>query len=54
MRVLWTVKYEFDYLLVDEQHNKNDEMLTKKLKIMEHQYGLKPTDDIAIIRIIYS
>lgn len=40
------------FLLVDKTDEKNHEMLNSKLRILEHSYGLKPTDDFAMIRII--
>jgi len=43
-----------DYLLLDLQHKEDAEMLTKKVKSMEHQFGLKPTDDLAIVRLIHA
>lgn len=39
------------YLLQDRQDLGNNDMLHLKLKRLEHVYGVKPTDDIAIIRI---
>lgn len=41
-----------EYLMTDVSNNSTEEMLNKKIKILEHQYGLKPTDDLAIIRVI--
>lgn len=40
-----------DYLLIDQSNHDTEEMLNMKLKKLEHYYGLKPTDDLAIIRI---
>ncbi|WP_326984672.1 protein phosphatase 2C domain-containing protein [Chryseobacterium sp. MYb264] len=40
-----------DYLLMDKMEDTSDEMLNLRMKKLENQYGLKPTDDIAIIRI---
>jgi hypothetical protein len=40
------------YLMIDQQNNDTEEMLNRKLKQLEHQYGVKPTDDLAIIRMI--
>lgn len=40
-----------NYLLVDTDHVGSEEMLSKKLKRLEHYYGLKPTDDLAVIRM---
>ncbi|MDR6488327.1 hypothetical protein J2799_002845 [Chryseobacterium vietnamense] len=41
-----------DYLMIDRQNSNTEDMLNKKLKQLEHQYGVKPTDDLAMIRII--
>jgi hypothetical protein len=41
-----------DFLLNDKTNEENEEMLELKLKQLEHNYGLKPTDDLALIRII--
>jgi len=41
-----------DYLLLDKTNIDSEEMLNMKLKKLEHYYGMKPTDDLAIIRII--
>ncbi|HCR76423.1 MAG TPA: stage II sporulation protein E (SpoIIE) [Chryseobacterium sp.] len=41
-----------DYLLYDKSNVESEEMLSLKLKKLEHHYGMKPTDDLAIIRII--
>lgn len=41
-----------DYLLIDQSYDDTEDMLNKKLKRLEHHYGVKPTDDLAIIRII--
>lgn len=40
-----------DYLLIDKKQIDWEEMLSTKLKRLEHHYGMKPTDDLAIIRI---
>lgn len=40
------------YLLIDKTQIDSEEMLALKLKKLEHHYGMKPTDDLAIIRII--
>lgn len=40
------------YLVLDKSDVENEEMLTVKLKKLEHTFGLKPTDDLAMIRII--
>ena len=41
-----------NYLLIDENKNKNEYMLRKKTNHIETKWGLKPSDDLAIIRII--
>jgi hypothetical protein len=40
------------FLLTDTITNAAEDALERKLKQLEHIYGLKPTDDLAIIRII--
>lgn len=40
------------YLLQDIENKENSDMLELKLKRLEHVYGLKPSDDLAIVRII--
>lgn len=40
-----------NYLLIDTDNIDSQEMLSLKLKRLEHHYGLKPTDDLAIIRM---
>jgi len=40
------------YLLQNTENEDNDDMLELKLKRLEHVYGLKPSDDLAIVRII--
>ncbi|NML69744.1 protein phosphatase 2C domain-containing protein [Chryseobacterium sp. RP-3-3] len=41
-----------EYLMTDQSYHDTEEMLNRKLKKLEHHYGLKPTDDLAMIRII--
>lgn len=41
-----------NFLVQDASGIENDEILELKLKTLEHQYGLKPTDDLAIIRVL--
>lgn len=41
-----------EYLMTDPPLADTEEMLNKKLKKLEHHYGLKPTDDLAMIRLI--
>ncbi len=41
-----------EFLMTDRQNNDTEEMLNRKLKQLEHEYGVKPTDDLAMIRII--
>lgn len=40
------------YLLQGKENQDNDDMLDLKLKRLEHVYGLQPSDDLAIIRVI--
>ena len=40
------------YLILDNSNDEKDNMLEFKIKRLEHNFGLKPTDDLAIIRII--
>ncbi|MDN5479806.1 MAG: hypothetical protein L0G39_23005, partial [Chryseobacterium sp.] len=40
------------FLMTERSFIDTDEMLNRKLKKLEHHYGLKPTDDLAIIRMI--
>ncbi|HBV16088.1 protein phosphatase 2C domain-containing protein [Chryseobacterium carnipullorum] len=42
------------YLMTERSFIDTDEMLNRKLKKLEHYYGLKPTDDLAMIRMIGS
>lgn len=39
------------YLCIDNEYHDSEEMLFRKLKKLEHRYGMKPTDDLAMIRI---
>jgi hypothetical protein len=41
-----------EYLLVDNTGSDNQNMLNVKVKNLEKDFGLKPMDDIAIVRII--
>jgi hypothetical protein len=41
-----------DFLINDKLNVENEDMLYLKLKRLEHRYGLKPTDDFAMIRLI--
>ncbi|UOQ71050.1 protein phosphatase 2C domain-containing protein [Hymenobacter cellulosilyticus] len=40
------------FLLSDKTNVENADMLSLKLKTLEHVYGLKPTDDFAMVRLI--
>lgn len=40
------------YLCTDNEYHDSEEMLFRKLKKLEHHYGMKPTDDLAVIRMI--
>lgn len=39
------------YLLIDEEGAEQENMLKKKILAIENKYGLKPSDDLTIIRI---
>ncbi|MGI4869603.1 MAG: protein phosphatase 2C domain-containing protein [Janthinobacterium lividum] len=41
-----------EFLVMDRTHAETPEMLTMKLKKLEHSYGLKPSDDFAMIRLL--
>lgn len=41
-----------EYLILDTSEVEREEMLSFKLKKLEHTFGLKPTDDLALIRIL--
>lgn len=41
-----------DFMITDKTGSENEDMLHLKLKKLEHTYGLKPTDDLALIRLI--
>lgn len=47
-----TVINALNFLVLDTSGTYREEMLSLKLKTLEHQYGLKPTDDLALIRIM--
>ncbi|AEE51121.1 protein phosphatase 2C domain-containing protein [Haliscomenobacter hydrossis] len=40
------------YLLEDRNFVQQNNMLDKKLRLLEKEYGLKPADDVAIVRLI--
>ncbi|WP_276481687.1 protein phosphatase 2C domain-containing protein [Paraflavitalea pollutisoli] len=40
------------FLTIDQQGKDHPDMPEKKLKTLEHQFGLKPGDDLALIRLI--
>ena len=40
------------YLLINESHQDQSNMLEKKYGILEKEYGLIPYDDLGMIRII--
>jgi hypothetical protein len=42
-----------NYLLKDSTNPNNSDMLNTKLKHLENKYGLLPTDDLAVIRIVF-
>ena len=41
-----------DFLAIEKTNCEKDEMLNLKLKKLENEFGLKPTDDFSMIRII--
>ena len=41
-----------EYLLLDNQWEDNEMMLSKKVLEIEKEYGLKPSDDLTIVRVI--
>lgn len=43
-----------EFLVKDREEDDNSEMLQLKLNRLEHHYGLKPSDDLAIVRLIAS
>ncbi|MFT3823058.1 MAG: protein phosphatase 2C domain-containing protein [Chitinophagaceae bacterium] len=47
-----TIEHPAEYLVCDSQFSQGDDMLYRKLKTLEHTSGLKPTDDLAIVRIV--
>lgn len=40
------------FLLVDQEKSETDEMLNMKCKALEHQFNMRATDDVAIVRFI--
>lgn len=40
-----------DFLLIDQHGSEFNNMLDRKLAVIEKEYGLKPTDDLGIIRL---
>lgn len=41
-----------DFLIHDKSGTNNEDMLELKLKRLQHVFGFKPTDDLALIRLI--
>ena len=41
-----------DYLLIDKQEMDNENMLLKKMIIIQKKWGLKPSDDLTILRLV--
>lgn len=41
------------FLLTDSSNSENGEMLSSKLRKLARAHGLTPTDDVAIVRIIF-
>ena len=46
-------EYLQKFLLIDKEEQNQDNMLLKKVLIIEEKWGLKPTDDLSMIRIIF-
>lgn len=42
-----------NYLMIDIAKSDNEDMLHLKLKELENKFGLKPTDDIGMVRVIF-
>jgi hypothetical protein len=42
-----------EYLLIDAEESNNSNMLNSKLLDIQNNWGLKPGDDLAIIRTIF-
>ncbi|MCU0433842.1 MAG: protein phosphatase 2C domain-containing protein [Bacteroidia bacterium] len=42
------------FLLNDYDNPENEDLLTNKLKVLEYRYGLKHTDDLALVRVVKS
>lgn len=42
-----------DFLLKDETWEDSKNMLQKKMRFIEKNFGLKPTDDLAIVRLVF-
>lgn len=40
------------FLLENDQYIEKENMLDKKVKILEEEFGMKPMDDLAIIRLV--
>ncbi|SHN11274.1 protein phosphatase 2C domain-containing protein [Chitinophaga sp. CF418] len=40
-------------LLINQGRSETDEMLNMKLKSLEHEYGMRPGDDLAVVRLIF-
>lgn len=40
------------FLLKNTQYIENENMLERKVRVLEKEYGLKPMDDLAIIRLV--
>lgn len=43
-----------DFLSKNKENNETEDMLNLKLKILKNDFGLKPTDDFSMIRILNS
>lgn len=47
-------KDPIDYLTIDKEDHEMDNMLSRKFSILEKECGVRPTDDLGIVRIINS
>ena len=41
------------FLFADQTYHQQENMLYKKIRIIEEKWGLKPTDDLSVIRLIF-
>jgi hypothetical protein len=41
-----------DFLITDKTNMENEDVMSFKLKKLQYEFGLKPTDDLALVRIV--